>query len=248
MSPPPRLPADWPVFTVARRSVVERWRKSMRAKETGVRHTPNALAMVKDARKGRLSRRMLMGIGIGASLLALFSAAAFAQLIDTQVVTQHATDYQGASSTDPNYPTPSTATFAPVTLTSSDLVSGDCMVTGASNPGTYTGTGISNAGPTFVSVDANNTGTACAAGWFAEEFTFHPASTLVAESLKLQITTTYAGEVGGVATEETYSCTVTEAVTAGSTSSNEGVLIVDVTYGATGYPSGGVSSLDILLE
>jgi hypothetical protein len=122
------------------------------------------------------------------------------------------------------------------------------MVTGASNPGTYTGTGISNAGPTFVSVDANNTGAACQSGWFDESFTFHPASTLVAETLKLQITTTYAGEVGGVATEETYSATVTEAVTAGATSGNEGILIVDVTYGATGYPAGGVSSLSVLLE
>jgi hypothetical protein len=246
MSPAPRLPARLDRCSLSLDVKAGRWRTNMRPNGNRSETTTN---MVRQARRGRgIGRRLALGLIGMIAVSAIVGGFAMAQLIETQTVTQHATDYQGASSTDPNYPTPSTATLAPSTLASSDIVSGDCMVTGASNPGTYTGTGISNAGPTFVSVDANNTGAACQSGWFDESFTFHPASTLVAETLKLQITTTYAGEVGGVATEETYSCTVTEAVTAGATSGNEGILIVDVTYGATGYPAGGVSSLSVLLE
>jgi hypothetical protein len=245
MSPAPRLPAQLDRCSLSLGFRVGRWRTQMETRKTGVSHTPNALAMVKDARKGRASRRMLAGVGMAVAIATLFSAAAFASLIPVVNVSQHATDYQGASSNDPDYPTPSTTTLQPNTLASSDIVSGDCMVTGVTNPGTYTGTGISNAGPTFVSVDANNTGAACQSGWFDESFTFHPAATLVAETLKLQITTTFDPASGG--SNVTYSATVTEAVTAGATSGNEAMLIVDVTWGLS-YPAGGVQSLNIVVE
>jgi hypothetical protein len=183
--------------------------------------------LVKAARKGRGSRRLVGALALGLALAAIFGGLAFAQTLSVTAVNQHAAAFNGASTSDPDFST--TPVLQIQTANSHDV--SNCQ-TASTGTGTFTTGGLN----TYLALSVS--GSACAVGDFVEQWQWTPATTLVAETAQFYVSSTYTTTGSPV----NYSAEISVTVPSGG--SNGDTLNIDVDYGAV--PAGGIASLTIV--
>lgn len=155
---------------------------------------------IREARKNRggVSRRAAATLVATMLTVGLLGGYAMAATLTMSTVTQHAASYGSASSTVPNWP------YAPALAVAT-------VPAGASSCSTSASLG-SVAPGTAVVVSPNSSAGKCAAGDFAENWTFAPAASLAGETDRFTVSASWA-TAGGL-----YSASVTLslAVAAGS--------------------------------